>query len=38
VVEEEEEEEEEEITTALDSKEIPMCILGQMHVIIPNKD
>ncbi len=36
--EEEEEEEEEEIATALDSKEVSMCILGRMHVIIPNKD
>jgi hypothetical protein len=32
---EEEEEEEEEITTA---KKFPMCILGRMHLIIPNKD
>jgi hypothetical protein len=31
-------EEEEEIAIALDSKKFPMCILGLMHEIIPNKN
>ncbi len=36
--EEEDKEEEEEEQEEEEAKKFPMCILGRMHVIIPNKD